>query len=135
MMVVALGLCSPQCFALEPSGEQVLLRAEWQKVVETLQVDNPRADDPVARLLMAHASLATNRNNASAALFLSAQSPEALQAWSVWTEDFLYKYPQHPVALYLAADAKARIGRLQEAITGFSQAVQVQQHFALGGEI
>jgi tetratricopeptide (TPR) repeat protein len=131
MMVCALGVCSPPSFALEPWVEQALLREDWPRVFETLQGDNTQAEDPVARLLMAHASLATNRNNAAMALFLSVKEPGDLTAWSTWTEALLRKQPQHPVALYLAADAKARIGHLQEAITGFSQAVQGQPYFAL----
>lgn len=117
--------------ASETSLEDAVLKSNWKKVVDFLEKDDQKANDPVARLLMAHASLATNRNNASTRLFLSVKEEKELKTWSDWTASLLRKHSQSATARYLAADAKARTGNLQEAIIGFSQALEVKDDFAL----
>lgn len=109
----------------------LLLEEKWQALFETLKKDDSLTADPVARLLMGHACLATNRNNESILLFLSAKEEENLSLWSKWTESLLRRHSKNPVALYLSADAKARIGRLEEANEAFTQALRIRNNFAL----
>ena len=109
----------------------LLLQEKWQAVFETLKKDDSLTADPVARLLMGHACLANNRNNESILLFLSAKEEEDLNLWSKWTESLLRRHSKNPVALYLSADAKARIGRLDEANEAFTQALRIRNNFAL----
>ncbi len=111
--------------------EDALLKGNWKEVCETLEKDSSRAEDPVARLIMAHGCLASNRNNASMLLLLSAQEGGDLKEWCAWTESFLLRNPRNPVALYLSGDAKARIGKLDEAVNAFTQALQAKEDFAL----
>jgi tetratricopeptide (TPR) repeat protein len=80
---------------------------------------------------MAHACLATNRNNASLLLFLSTKEEDNLKSWSEWTDSLLKKSPQNPIALYLSADAKARQGKLEKANGILNQALQIKRDFAL----
>jgi tetratricopeptide (TPR) repeat protein len=130
-LAVLVVVAVPDGLAIDALVEEAILKNNWQAGLERLQLHDTLTGDPVARLLMAHASLATNRNNATLLLFLSVRDPAALTGWSAWTATLLRQYPQHPVALYLAADAELRTGRLAEAIEGFTKALQVQQDFAL----
>lgn len=118
-------------FAIETTLEDAVLKGNWEEVFERLSKDDTRANDPVARLIMAHACLATNRNSASMLLFLSVKEEKELRSWSEWAETLLFRNPQNPIALYLKADAKAREGRLDEAKEGFTQAIKIKEDFAL----
>ena len=111
--------------------ENIILKENWKEAIETLQRDNKKAHDPVARLVMAHACLATNRNNESMLLFLSVKDRDGLRLWSEWTESLLKEHSQNPSALYLSADAKLRSGAIEAAKEGFSQALQAKEDFAL----
>lgn len=123
-------LYSGDALSLKDSGEvseKLLHSAIRRNVTSILNVSN----NPVTRLLMGHAYLATNNNNASLVSFFSTNNSPNLVEWSAWTERFLENNPQHPIALYLSADAKARTGYLEEAITKFTQALAVKPDFAL----
>jgi len=72
---------------------------------------------------MAHACLATNRNNASLLLFFSADSPGDSKLWSAWTRSLIEESSSSPVTVYLSADADARAGRLSAAAEKLSLAV------------
>jgi tetratricopeptide (TPR) repeat protein len=130
--LVILGLLwVPEGLAIERQVEEAVLRHDWPMVFARLQADATQARDPVVRLLLGHASLATNQNNASLILFLSVQTQDDLQQWTAWTVQLLQTHPQNPVALYLVADAEARAGRFAEARAGFTRAVELQPDFAL----
>lgn len=131
MLVFSLALKGSDSFATETSVANAVLQGNWEKVMELLKKDDTKAEEPVSRLLMAHASLATNRNNPSMALFLSVREAKDLKAWSDWTEALVRRYPQNPVALYLSADATARQGKWKEAAEGFTQAIKKRERFAM----
>jgi tetratricopeptide (TPR) repeat protein len=120
----------PYGFAIGNSVKETTLKGNWEKVFNLLKRDNKEAEDPVAKFIMGHACLATNRNNASLLLFLSAKK-EDIKLWSEWTNALLKKNSRNPIALYLSADAKARTGKLEEAKEGFKRALQIKEDFAL----
>jgi tetratricopeptide (TPR) repeat protein len=122
-------LSSLQAFPVEV--EEAIRSAAWKTVAAVLQKDDSTIGDPVARLLVAHACLAENRNNASLALFLSVDSSEERQRWSDWTDSYLKRNPNHATALFLAADAQARNGELARAIEGFAAALKADPALAL----
>ena len=68
------------------------------KLIEQQHSDST---DPVDILLMAHAMLATNKNNESFALFVSVNDPRELAAWAEWTDSFRNQHTQAPVSHYL----------------------------------
>lgn len=70
-LALVVAFVAPRAFAIDTHVENVILNDNWDEILKTLEKDDAQADDPVARLLMAHACLATNRNNASMLLFLS----------------------------------------------------------------
>ena len=109
-----------------------LLKGKWSKVVDYFK-NEPRwlDSDPVARILLAHALLAVNKNNDSMMLLNSSSKTEDLSAWAEWTASQEQQYPQNPVARYLSADAKVRLGSSEEAIKGFTQALEFDPQFAL----
>ena len=118
-------------FNFDPSEEKAFLNGDWNRVINALEKEDAMVADPVARLLMGHASLATNRNNAAALLFLSVRKPADLKKWSQWAEKFLGTRPRNPVANYLATDALARNGKIDRAIDGFTKVLEVKPNFAL----
>lgn len=111
--------------------EQAVLAGDWAKVAAILKKDDAKAKDPVARLLMGHASLALNRGNDAFLLFRSVSAAEDLAAWKAWTQAIAKNEPANPRALYLRADAAARSGDLKAAIDEFSRAIEADPGFAL----
>ncbi|MDI7258596.1 MAG: tetratricopeptide repeat protein [Thermodesulfobacteriota bacterium] len=130
-LVLMLAFAVPYAFAIEKKVEEALLKGNWEKVIEILKQDDSKANDPVARLIMGHACLATNKNNESMLLFLSLKEDSDLKLWVDWTQSFLGKYSQNPIPLFLSADARARQGRFKEAIDEFTKAISVKEDFAL----
>ncbi len=117
--------------AIESSVEDAILQGNWDEVYKILERDDIKANDPVARLIMAHVCLATNRNNESMLLFLSAKEESDLERWSQWTDSLLHRHPQSPECMYLSADAEARQGRLEEAARGFTRALDIKEGYPL----
>ncbi|WP_447963710.1 tetratricopeptide repeat protein [Nitrospira sp. Ecomares 2.1] len=117
--------------SIEINVEHALLKENWQQVATLIQQDTTQIADPVAVLLVGHANLATNRNNESLVLFLSVKEERELQQWASWTNGFLQKNANSHVAQYLAADAKGRLGKFEEAIASFSKLLDTQSDFAL----
>ncbi|MCJ7728514.1 MAG: hypothetical protein MUO27_01330 [Sedimentisphaerales bacterium] len=111
--------------------ESALLEGRWEDVYLTLKNDSSHAGEPVSRLVMAHACLATNRNNASLLLFFSANDPRDRQLWSAWTESLLKLSGKNPIAAYLSADADARAGRLSPAAEKLTLVLKYESQFAL----
>jgi len=128
-LVVALNI--QQALAIDGQIQDAILKGNWKNVIEFFENDGSKANDPVARLIMGHACLATNRNNPSMLLFLSVKEERDLKLWSQWAESLLRRYPQNPVALYLSADAKARQSEFKAAIEQLSQAVKIKEDFAM----
>ena len=95
--------------------KEALLEGKWQEVIKLLKKHDQNAIDPVAKLIMAHAYLATNQNNKSLSIFLSLKLKK-LNIWEKWTKSLLEKNPQNSIVLYLLADAKARKGEIDKAI-------------------
>jgi tetratricopeptide (TPR) repeat protein len=116
---------------LTPEIEAAVLNQNWGQVREGLTADDAKVSDPVARLLVAHAGIATNRNNEATVLLLSLREPEASKTCLMWAEDFAKRHPASPVAHYLLGDARARAGQLKEATGSFDEALKVGPDFVL----
>lgn len=117
--------------SLPQKAQKALVKGEWAEVLAVLEKTDLKKPDVPCRMVAAHACLATNRNNTSMLLFLSAKEDKDHQLWSEWTESLLHNNPQNAIALYLSADAKARQGRPKEAIEGFTQALRIKKDFVL----
>lgn len=130
MLLWAARVSLPPALAREAALDKAVLAADWAKVAALLEKDDAKAKDPAARLLMGHASLALNHDNAAALLFRSMDKAKDLAAWKSWTSDLAQRHPQHPVALYLAGDAEARLGRYDEAITTFTRVLELKPAIA-----
>jgi tetratricopeptide (TPR) repeat protein len=110
---------------------QKALAGDWEAVHAALTADDSRAADPVARLLGAHACLATNASNEATALLLSTGQGEDAQRWLQWTIALQTAHPDSPVALYLAADAQARAGSAEAAERLLDRALELDPELAL----
>jgi len=111
---------------VSPEVERALLAENWSQVADLLKAVNPKTASPVLRLLKGHACLALNRNNEALCLFLSIASDGERQEWLQWSDAFAHKHPQKPVAHYFRGDAQARLGRLLEAETNFTQGLHLK---------
>lgn len=103
--------------------EKAILAEDWEKVIQLLPAEAEPNMPVYLRLVKGHACLATNRNNESLCLFLSATSKEKLQKWQKWSQDFATKYPVSPIAHYFKGDALARLRRWNAAISVYGDAL------------
>lgn len=136
ILVAALGSIAAGAFfyfSRSSTGwEGRLLDADWPGLYAELMRDGAQKPRPTHfRALLAHACLATNRNNEALRWFLSLRRPEEVAAWTVWTKEFGRRHPREPVALYLLADAAARDGRLPEAREALDRAINRDDRFAM----
>jgi len=110
-------------FKPDPALEEAILTENWEKVIRLLPEEmEPNLPAPF-RLVKAHACLATNRNNKSLCLFLSASSEVELYDWESWVETFVANHPGNPIAYYFQGDAMARMGKWKGAIAAYDVAV------------
>ena len=131
LLAMVVGFNPLQAESPPREAHQALLEGNWSEVLAVLEKSDVKDTDVPCRMVAAHACLATNRNNASMLMFLSAKEDKDIELWSEWTKSLLQSNPQNPIALYLSADAEARQGKLKAAIEGFTQALNVKTDFAL----
>ncbi len=103
--------------------KRAILEENWEEVIKLLSRDGSLAYSPVARMLMAHACLATNRNNESFRLIFSTKASSEVEQWRSWATRLASENSNNAVAHYLLADSEARVGNLSEAITLLNQAI------------
>src|SRR5436305_7185889 len=135
-LVVALGSIAAGVLfyhSRPPTGwEGRLLDADWSGVyTELMRGGAQKPRPPHLRALLAHACLATNRNNEALRWFLSLRRAEDVAAWTAWTKELGRRHPHEPVALYLQADVAARTGHMPEAREKLDQAIHRHKRFAL----
>jgi len=123
--------CSCREATRKPSLETDLLNGNWEEVIKRLQQNEANARDPLARLIMGHAFLATNKNNESLVLFGSVDAATDLQQWLSHTRDLTEANPKNHIAHYLLGDAYARLGKYAQASTEFSRALEIDDGFAM----
>ena len=116
---------------LDERLEEAILAEDWEKVVSMLPKDDEWNLPATLRLVKGHACLATNRNNESLCLFLSATSKEELQEWQEWSQDFATKYPASPIAHYFKGDSYARLEQWNLAISNFNIALKMDPNHPL----
>jgi len=117
--------------AISPEIETNLLQGRWQKVYDLISADSTLIQDPVARLLMGHACLATYQNYGASKMFSTTGKPEELNSWSTFATALKEKYPDKAIAVYLEADAQFRRDHLDEAINGFAMASALDGNMAI----
>ena len=100
-----------------------LMNEDWEKVARLLDAVSTEHPSPVLRMIKGHACLATNRNNESLCLFLSARGDIALSECKSWCEQFVQNTKGAPVAYYMLGDACARQGNCKEALVAFNAAL------------
>ncbi len=108
-----------------------LADAQWEVVYQHLQSTEPASEDSTAKLVKAHAALATNKNNESLKLFMASASGADISEWDTWTASFLVQHPGNVVAHYLRGDAFARNQQFDQAIAEFTNAISIDPHDAL----
>lgn len=116
---------------LSPRLEEAIVRGDWEEVYSLIKPDSTALQDPVTVLLLAHACDATNRHNESMELFDLVTDDAAFEEWAKWAGRLRAKHPGSAPVLYLSADAKRRIGKAEEAIEDLSEALRIQENFAL----
>ena len=129
-LVLILAVKPPCSLAIGATLEDAVLKGDWKGVIRILEKDDKNANDPVARLIMAHACMVTNRDNEAFLLFHSVKESKDKEQWIQWTGSLLKKHPENPMALYLSADALSRQGKLKEAIDRLSKAISLKPDFS-----
>lgn len=105
--------------------ETAAVRGDWSTVLARLSAGDQRTLPASAKLVLAHASLALNRNNDAAFLFMSATTNDIVE-WSRWTESLAGRFGQVTMAGYFRADAMARMGQPREAIRELSRVLAAE---------
>lgn len=131
LVFLCLSSVAGKACTIETEVEDAVLKGDWNQAMERLKSEDSNAQNPIARLIMGHACLATNRNNQSLLLFLSVEDKNDLDRWLTWSESLVRHHPQSPIAHYLLGDAKARMGNLDGAIEEFNQSLKRDEEFAL----
>ncbi len=122
---------SAQATALDNALEEAILAENWEVVLRLLPAEAEPNLPAALRLVKGHACLATNRNNESLCLFLSATSKEDLQKWQTWSQNFAAKYPTSPIAHYFKGDSYARLEQWDQAISDFNTALKIDPNHPL----
>lgn len=112
-------------FTITPDIEQPLLGGHWEKVYSSIKGDSIRVDDPVSRLLMGHACLATQRNYGATKLFSTVTEPDDVDMYFDYVSKLAKNNPDNAIAAYLGADGYLREGKYDSAIAGFSRAIDI----------
>lgn len=105
--------------------EQAVLAGQWEQIAQTVPVRETLTAPAVVRMIVGHASLASNRNNDALRLFASTVNDADRQAWDRWTESFVARAPTSAEAWYLRGDAQARRRNWQEATQCFDEALRL----------
>lgn len=121
---------SVQADLLPEKAKTELLKGNWSQVFESLQEIKSENWNSIFVMVAAHAGLATNRNNDSLLLFMSA-SEQDLDAWLSWSKELLSHNQMNPVPLYLLGDALARKGHVTAAESCFTEALGLDSGFGL----
>lgn len=114
-------------FQITPEIEQPLLQGRWESVYNAIKDDSIRVDDPVSRMLMGHACLATQRNYGATKLFSTVTDPEDIDKYFEYVSSLAKDNPDNAIAVYLGADGYLRRGEYDSAIAGFSRAIDLNR--------
>ncbi|MEE9441425.1 MAG: tetratricopeptide repeat protein [candidate division Zixibacteria bacterium] len=124
-------LFSQSIWALGSEMEKAILDARWPKIYKMLKADSASVADPISRLLMGHACLATQKNYGATSMFKSVTDPDEIVIWAQFTESFYKQHPENAVAVYLSADANLRLGKIEDALAGFDHSISRNDLFLL----
>ncbi len=130
LIVICVFLTVPvlaQDFNVSETVETALLRGQWQKVFKQIKADSAKVDDPVSRLLMAHACLATSQNYGASKLFTTVVEPEEVEQYFGFADKLAKANPTNAIAVYFLADANLRKENYDAAIDGFTKAIELNQ--------
>ena len=116
---------------VSPETETAALAGRWETVFNNIKADSAKVQDAVARMMMGHACLATQRNYGASKLFTTLESDEDNEQWFGYTRELFGQHPDNAVAQYLFADAQARMGDVDNAIAGFSHAIDLDKLMAI----
>jgi tetratricopeptide (TPR) repeat protein len=132
VLLTLTGLKPLEAESLPQDAQRALLRGDWGEVLSVLEKSDIKNPDVPCRMVTAHACLASNKNNEHLALLLTVYgNTGGMRAWDVWTDEFLVTHSRSAVALYLRADAHARMGQLAEARQFCDQAIANDPAFSL----
>jgi tetratricopeptide (TPR) repeat protein len=123
--------------SVEDRAKAAALRGDWQEVwAISSQFDGTSKSVPL-RMLMAHAALATNKNNEAVCVLLNviredgASDGILFNEWRRWAEEVAKANAGRSIALYLAGDAAARHADWKAALTYFDAALGLDPQNAI----
>jgi tetratricopeptide (TPR) repeat protein len=117
--------------AVPPGVEKAILSEDWKQVALLLPGVETNGASATLRLIKGQACLALNRNNESLRLFVGATAKADLEGYDAWAASFSALHPDRPIASYLKGDALARLGKWNQALVAFNDALKLSPHHSL----
>ncbi|MCK4304214.1 MAG: hypothetical protein KAY24_08235, partial [Candidatus Eisenbacteria sp.] len=106
-------------FDLDDRVAAMLAAEQWSALAQIIESEPEAVLSPLARLVLGHAFVATNRNNEAYRLFANSSDPASLAGFDRWTQQLLTAMPDAAAVRYLRGDALARQRRFTEALAVF----------------
>lgn len=132
IIIMASGLPAAAAGDTVPADiEAMALEGRWEEIYLRMDGDSLLFDLPEIRLILAHACMATNRNDQSFFLFYTITTESELSRWRDWTGRILAAHPDNPYAFYLAADSDYRRLLYRASIAKLDSALARKPDFAL----
>lgn len=132
LIVGCLSSCgnSPKTGGPDQETIAAVLAGQWDQVWSIIDRQGDHAG-AVQQMLLDLAAQATNRGFTLRLSEPTGKDSSYYTAWKTFTDSLLAQHPEHPIALYLAGDAEARLQNLQRATDLFSDAIERDNNFAL----
>src|SRR5438067_13746054 len=102
MKLYILSLVQVVALAASPDArlDSMILKEDWKGLGGYVASDKGLARSAEGRLLLAHASLALNDNNAALCGFSGVTTDQELATWERWTAGLMERAPEFPIAHY-----------------------------------
>jgi Flp pilus assembly protein TadD len=123
--------CPPKCDAPPPAAQSALLKGDWRQLASLLGADDRNFQNPVTRLLLAHALASVNRNSDAFGLFASSRSAADLEAYYTFASRLANQHRANWTAQFVYGDAMARRGDFSSAQQAFTAAMSLEPTAAL----
>jgi len=102
---------------------KAVLAESWMSVIDLCEAKEDTPMPVHLRALKGHACLALNRNDESLVCLITIAEKSDRLTWKEWAFQFAGANPRNTMALYLKGDALSRLGKWDEAVTVYSEAL------------
>ena len=126
-LALLLAFAAPHSFAIE----NAILKGNWEEVVNALEKDDSKANNPMSLWLKGYACLIKNDYQGATKYFMQFSSSTGTTELLDYANELVRKNPENAVAQMLKGDALARNGKYSEALSALDEAVRLDPQSAL----